>query len=455
MRRLAAGVVLGAILTVGVAACDRFRRSDAIVLEGVTLIDGSGGPPVTDAVIVIRGGRIESVARVNEIESPRGATVLNLVGKTVIPGLIDAHAHVTEWAAPRFLAWGVTTVRDLSDDSTTAYTLKRRFNDGTALGPRVFTSGGVIDGRPAASAAAEVVATPDEGRRAVDRRAVSAADWLHVSTGVTPDVLAAILDEATSFRLPTAAHLGRTDALTAARAGVASVEHLSGVPQAAVPDAAALVRAWDDPAVGRRAEARAWAQLDSARLAAVADALAETRVTIVPTLVATAARARAGDAAYIERRAMADVPASAADVRDAAAFRARLGWTPADATLFAAARPAQALFLREFRKAGGQMGAGSDAPSPLLVPGFSLHEELALLVEAGFAPLSTIATATRRNAQLLRADSLGWIAPGKVADLVILNSRPDSSILATRDIHLVMSRGRLIDPDSLRASWPR
>ncbi len=448
-------VLAGTSVTLGAAACDRFQRSDAIVLEGVTLIDGSGGPPVLDAVIVLRGGHIEAVARVNEIEIPRGATVLNLVGKTVIPGLIDAHAHVTEWTGPRFLAWGITTVRDLSDDSATAYTVKRRFNDGTALGPRVFTSGGVIDGQPPASAAAEVVAGPDQGRRAVDRRAVSAADWLKVYTGVTPDVLAAILDEAESFRLPTAAHLGRTDALTAARAGVASIEHLSGVVQAAVADPGAIVRAWDDPVAGRRAEARVWAQLDSARLAAVAGALAETRVSVVPTLVATAALARLADTAFIERRALADVPAAAAAVRDAAAFRARLGWTPADAALYAAVRPAQALFLREFRKAGGQMGAGSDAASPLLIPGFSLHEELALLVEAGFAPLSTIATATRRNAQLLRADSLGWIAPGKVADLVILNARPDSSILATRDIHLVISRGRVIDPDSLRASWPR
>jgi imidazolonepropionase-like amidohydrolase len=438
-----------------VTACDRFRKSSAIVLEGVTLIDGSGGPPVLDAVVVIDGGYIQSVARVNEIALPRGATVLNLVGKTVIPGLIDAHAHLTEWAGPRFLAWGVTTVRDLSDDSAVAYTLKRRFNDGSALGPRVFTSGGMIDGRPAFYPAADAVATPDEGRRAVDRRAVSTADWLKVHTGIAPEVLAAILDEAASFRLPTAAHLGRTDALAAARAGVASIEHLSGVVQSAIPDAGAILRAWNDPATAPRVEARAWAQLDSARLAKAAAALAETRVSVVPTLVASSVLARLGDAAFAERPAMADVPASAQEVRDVAAYRARLGWTPAEGQLFAAARPAQALFLREFRKAGGLMGAGSDAASPLLIPGFSLHEELALLVDAGFAPLSTIATATRRNAQLLRADSLGWIAPGKVADLVILNARPDSSILATRDIHLVMSRGRLLSPDSLRASWPK
>jgi imidazolonepropionase-like amidohydrolase len=444
-----------ACLVAATAACDRFHGSDVVVIQGVTLIDGSGGPPVADAVIVVRAGHIESVARVNEIDLPRGATVLDLTGKTVIPGLIDAHAHVSEWAGPRFLAWGVTTVRDLSDDSAVAYDLKRRFNDGTLPGPRVFTSGGMIDERPPAYPGAEAIGTPDEGRRAVDRRAVSSADWLKVYTGVTPDQLAAILDEAASFRLPTAAHLGVTDALTAARAGVASIEHLTGVAQAAAGDVGALPRAAGDAASRRRAEARIWAGLDSARIAAVAAALAETRASIVPTLIATEALVRVADSAFIGRRAMGDVPAAAAEVRDAAAFRTRIGWAPADALLLAAARRTQALFLREFRRAGGLMGAGSDAAAPLLVPGFSLHEELALLVDMGFAPLSTIATATRRNAQLLRADSLGWIAPGKVADFVILDARPDSNILATRDIHLVMSRGRLLDPDSVRASWTK
>ena len=447
--------LLAVLVAFAAAACDRFGTSDAIVLQGATLIDGSGGPPVTDAVIVVRGGHIESVARVNEIALPRGATVLDLTGKTVIPGLIDVHAHIAEWTGPRYLAWGVTTVRDLSDDSAVAYDLKRRFNDGTLPGPRVFTSGGMIDGRPPRYPAAEAVGTPDEGRRAVDRRAVSTADWLKVHAGVTPDLLTAILDEASSFRLPTAAHLGATDALTAARAGVTSIEHLGGIAQAAVRDPETLQRAWDDAAAGRRSEARAWAELDSLQVAAVARALAETRTSIVPTLIATEALIRLADTAFIERRTMGDVPAAAAEVRDAAGFRARLGWTPADALLLSRARPAQALFLREFRRAGGLMGAGSDAAAPLLVPGFSLQEELALLVSVGFAPLSTLATATRRNAQLLRADSLGWIAPGKVADLVVLDARPDSNILATRDIHLVMSRGRLLDPDSLRASWPR
>ncbi len=446
------GIVLAGVLAL--AACGGGGES-VIVLEGATLMDGSGGAPIEDAVVIVRGGRIEAVARVNEIPVPRKATVLRLVGKTIIPGLIDAHAHVEPWTGPRFIAWGVTTVRDLSDDSAVAYRVRTAFNGDSALGPRIFTSGGMIDGVPPAYAGADTAATPDQGRRAVDRRAITGTDWLKLHTGITPDVMAAILDEAGTFSLPVAASLGRTDALTAARAGVASIEQFGGIAHNAVADPGALLRAYHDPQTAWRAEAAAWSRLDSVQIARAARALAETRVSLVPTLVASDALARLGDAAFAGRPAMADVPPEGGSVRDAAAFVRRVGWTPADAALVRAALAAQVRFLVEFRRNGGLMGAGSDAAAPLLVPGFSLHEELALLVGAGFAPASAIATATRRNAQLLRADSLGWVAPGKVADLVILNSRPDSSILATRDIHLVMIRGRLIAPDSLRATWRR
>jgi imidazolonepropionase-like amidohydrolase len=88
-----------------------------------------------------------------------------------------------------------------------------------------------------------------------------------------------------------------------------------------------------------------------------------------------------------------------------------------------------------------------------LIPGFSLHEEMTLLVQAGLTPLEAITSATRRGAQLLHADSLGVVAPGKVADLVVLNANPAQRIAATRSIVWVMTRGRRVWPDSLRSAW--
>src|SRR5256885_1772241 len=96
---------------------------------------------------------------------------------------------------------------------------------------------------------------------------------------------------------------------------------------------------------------------------------------------------------------------------------------------------------------------GSDAANRLLIPGYWWNEELALLVKAGLTPLEAITAATRRGAQLLRADSLGLITAGKVADLVVLNGNPTRNIGSTRNIAMVMTRRRMIRPHSLRATW--
>jgi imidazolonepropionase-like amidohydrolase len=106
-------------------------------------------------------------------------------------------------------------------------------------------------------------------------------------------------------------------------------------------------------------------------------------------------------------------------------------------------------------RAGGVVAAGTDAANQLLIPGFSEHEEMALLVDAGLTPLEAITAATRRGAQVLKADSLGIVAPGNVADLVVLNANPARDIAATHNIAWVMTRGRVVWPDSLRSAWKK
>src|SRR2546421_7456599 len=130
----------------------------------------------------------------------------------------------------RSLVWGVTTVRDLGASSTdSAIALKNDFDLGSVLGPRMLTSGAMIDGTPPTYPTATAVRTAAEARRAVDLRAVAGADHVKIYTKFTADLLRPLLDEATTLRLPVAAHLGKIDALTAARAGVASLEHMAGV----------------------------------------------------------------------------------------------------------------------------------------------------------------------------------------------------------------------------------
>ena len=447
-------LLTAAVLAVALSGCGESGKG-VIALEGATLIDGAGGTPKEDALILIRDGHIEAVARVNEIQIPKGAERINLVGKTIIPGLIDAHAHVERWAVPRYLAWGVTTVRDLHSDTDSAIKLKNELNLGSILGPRMFSAGAMIDGTPPTYPNATGVANAAEARRAADQRRLAGADYLKVYTKITPTLLQALADEARGLQLPIAAHLGKTDALTAARMGVVSLEHMAGVVQAASRRPATYYRAHDRFLSGWTTEEQAWASLDSASLARTARALAQTKVAIVPTLTLHEMLSRLDNPVLLTRPGMEDVPADAEGVRSVASLLRRTGWKPRDFQAFRRSRARQDLFVREFKRAGGMIAAGTDATNQLLIPGYSEHEEMALLVEAGLTPLEAISAATRRGAQLLKADSLGVVAPGNVADLVVLNANPAQHIAATHNIAWVMTRGRVVQPDSLRNAWKK
>src|SRR5437773_1823363 len=279
-------------------------------------------------------------------------------------------------------------------------------NLGSITGPRMFTAGAMIDGVPPTYANATGVGTADQARRAVDQHAVAGVDYLKVYTKITPALLRPLLDEADKLRLPVAAHLGKTDAVTAARAGVVSIEHMAGVVQAATGDPM-YASAHNDFLTGWTAEEKGWAGLDSSTVARTARALAQTKVVVVPTLVVHDMLSRLDNPILLTRPGMEDVPENAESVRSVASLLRRTGWRPADFDAFRRSRRRQDQFVREFRRAGGAIAAGSDAANQLLIPGYSLHEEMSFLVGAGLTPLEAITAATRRGAQLLRADSLG------------------------------------------------
>ncbi len=433
------------------AACSK-SKDRVIALAGATLIDGAGGEPKQDALIIIRNGHIESVARVNQIPVPKNAERIDLVGKTIIPGLIDAHAHVEPWAAERYVAWGVTTVRDVHGGTDSVVALKNAMNLGSVLGPRMFVAGSMIDGAPPTYPNATGVATGDQARRAVDQRAIAGVDYLKIYTKMTPALLRPLMDEAEQLRLRVAAHLGKTDALTAARAGVVSIEHMAGIVQAATGNPT-YTGAHTTFLPGWTTEEKGWAGLDSSTVARTARTLAQTRVAIVPTLVLHDMMARLDNPILLSRPGMEDVPNNAQSVRSVPSLLRRTGWRSSDFDAFRRSRRRQDQFVREYKRAGGAIAAGSDAANQLLIPGYSLHEEMSLLVAAGLNPVEAITAATRRGAQLLGADSLGLLTPGKVADLVVLNGNPASNISATRNIAMVILRGRVVRPDSLRATW--
>ena len=456
MRLIHLSAVAVAPLLLALCSLAGCRRAspDGIALVGATLIDGSGGPALPDAAIVVRRGRIESVGTRAGFQLPGRTLEVDVAGRWIIPGLIDAHAHVEPWALPRYLAWGVTTVRDLHGDLDTILRLRRQVNTGALPGPRIYSAGAMIDGLPTTYPDAIGANRPRDARKAVDRLVNAGVDLVKVYTRVDPTLLKAVLDEAKTFNLRVAGHLGLTDAVTAAREGIASIEHLSGVPEACMADASSLYAAhYRGFFPGWTAFERSWAGLDSVALDRVARELAGRHTVLVPTLVLHETFSRLDDPAVLQDTMLREVPELQQQRWNVPDMVRRAGWTAQDYPAFRAARPQQDRFLRLFAAAGGRIATGTDASNQLLIPGYSEHRELELLVAAGFSPSAALLAATRNGGLVLGVDSLGLIAPGKAADLVVLTKDPLADIRNTLAIDRVMSRGVLLSPDSIRKAW--
>lgn len=441
------------LAVLAVSGCNRVPP-DGLALTGATILDGVSERPQTGMVLVIRNDRIEAMGTPDEVSIPRRMRTLDLGGKFVIPGLIDAHVHVAPWTLDRFLASGVTSVRDMHGTLDSILALRERANLNAISSPRIFSAGAMIDGSPSIYTDAMAVGSANDARRAVDQLAVKGVDYVKVYTRITPELLRAIADEAGTFGLKIAAHLGYIDAVTAADLGVRSIEHLSGIPEAAVPSNAALMQAHRSGFfAGWTAFEKSWTTLDSAAMARVATHLVDSKVTLVPTLVLHETFSRLDDPALAQSEGMAAVPPEEVIAWNVPDMIARARWTAADFEAFRQARTNQDRFVRMFKAAGGRVVAGSDAANQMLVPGESLIRELELLVRLGFTPAEALMAATRDAALLLGADSLGAIVPGRKADLVILGADPLASISNLRQVEQVMVRGHLMPADSLRRRW--
>ncbi len=448
-----AATLATAVLTLCLLGACAEQGPPRTALMGATILDGRGGTPLRDGVVLVRGGAIEAVGARENVPLPRGTIEVDVSGSWIIPGLIDAHAHVASWSLKRYIVYGVTTVRDAHNDADSIFAMSEAADLGSGLSPRIYAAGAMIDGVPATYPNATEVTDTRSARQAVDRLSVAGAHLIKAYTRITPELLEAITDEARTFRMPVAAHLGLTDAVTAGKLGVASIEHLSGVPEAAGQPDPLFAAHHDGFFTGWTAFERSWETLDSVTLTQVANQLAETRTTIVPTLVLHEVFSRLDDPTTGDNPDLLAVPQNQRDAWNVPEMVGRAGWTAADFAAFRGGRPKQDLFVRAFLQAGGRVVTGTDAANQMLTPGASEHAELELLVHAGLTPSQALRAATSDAAALLGADSLGVLQPGKAADLVVLSRDPLADITNTRAITQVMVGGQLIRPDSVRRTW--
>lgn len=426
---------------------------EKLVLEGGTLIDGTGRPPLENSTVIIAGDRIEKVlAGVGHVHEP-GTRVIDIQGKFLLPGLIDGHVHYLGWAAPLYLAHGVTSVLDLGNYTTWILAQKLAVSSGLLPGPRIFTAGGQLDSPPGTFPHAVLVSTEEEARRVVRQHARAGVDFIKAYTMLGPELLEATIDEARSAGLVVRGHI-TVGAWEAARFGIASLEHMSGIAIATIDDPEKLQEIEE-----RRTEpdyvmatVRELAPLMKSELfEALIQHLIEHDTAISPTLVSWWMGVHPHTTEYEEQdRTLLQDPhlsfipelsrqsilgryARARDQRSDPKFQKGYANTQR--------------FIKAFFDAGGTVVAASDTTLGAM-PGMDFHRELELLVEAGLSPHQALQAATRVPAQIIgKGRELGTVEPGKWADLIVIGGDPLADIRNTRKIEMVIKGGKIVDTD--------
>lgn len=415
-----------------------------IVIEGGTLIDGTGRPPATGTTILIEGNRIREIGKQGEITTPANAHIIDARGKFIIPGLIDAHVHYRyPWIHRLYLANGVTTVRDMGSQVERILTLRQELAVGNILGPRMFVSGIAIN---PGSVKAMGVSTP---RELAQKLVEAGVDGIKV-TGYTPAELEEVVEVAHAHGLLVYGHTGpKVDgrapgALLAIEAGLDGIEHGYGVLEDSMGEAVQVPSDFD-PAIRdhlfRYWYGRMHRNFDSDKAEALIQSMVQRNVYFAPTLVNIARHERTPED-LAANPALRYIPEGEPNTL------ARFGEEERREWMNTLVRMKE--FTRRFDRSGGLLIAGTDSPNGATLPGWSLHQELELFVQAGISPMKAIQTATLNNARILHQDKeLGTVEIGKYADLVILNANPLEDIRHTRNIHRVIKNGRVLDPEVL------
>jgi imidazolonepropionase-like amidohydrolase len=392
---------------------------------GATIIDGTGGTPLADGVMLVRGGRIERVGAAGEVEIPTGAERVDLGGRFVIPGLIDTHVHAggtlglegghysTENVLRQlglYARYGITTVNSLGDDQVEAIGIRDSQNAADLDRARIFVGGTVVTGE-----------TAEEALAVVEENAAMGADWvkfrvddnLGTVSKMSPSVYQPVIERAHELGLPAAAHvyyLDDTELLL--ESGIDFIAH-------SIRDAEI-----DEGTI----------DLFAGRDACYSPTLTRELSTYVyeetPDFFADPFfRAEVDD----EIIAQLSDPERQQSVRENRA-----------AQLYKEALPTAAANLNALTDAGVRIAFGTDSGPPARFQGYFEHIELAMMADAGMTPAQILKSATIDAAACLGQEDIGTLEAGKWADFVVLGANPLENILNTRTIEAVYIAGNLV-----------
>lgn len=459
-------------------------QAQTLVIEGGTLIDGTGRMPLKDAVVVVEGNRFKAIGTKEKISYPKDAKVIKADGKTILPGLIDTQAQGNwHYQPPLWLYFGVTTV--YYNTSPYMRAEKEAQEKGQLKGPRIYLTAGRIEGppelqRPDKKGNAKLwpegwsVRTPEEARAAARKLIAEGGNAIIVQEGITPELLRALSDEAHKNGLVVGGHSEFTSMV--AENGQDYTNHMAGVIRSTITKPESVKKV-------NEIKEKHWPVyyptplgvyeylMEPETFDPLIQKLVRQHHFIAPTIAHTwwgwgtqIPHAKEWEAETIEfakkTPGLEFVPQNVRELwlrADKTTERVTGRWPVGDQ--FDATHPQDMegyrkgdLFLQKFVKAGGKLMGGGDNSNEGS-PGLVTHQELQQLVYSGLTPMQAILSVTKWAAESWHKDKdIGTIEPGKLADLITLNGDPLANIANTRNVDLMILDGKVVDR-TLDPNW--
>jgi imidazolonepropionase-like amidohydrolase len=431
-----------------------FMRSQTLAIQHVTVIDATGKPAQQDMTVVVERDRIAAVTPSKRAKIPKNAQLLDGSSKFLIPGLWDMHVHgtATPWSYGLYLANGVVGVREMwGPEDANAWRTQHTAYKKPA--PSIYLASPIIDGPQPVMPRFISVSSEAQGREVVDRYKDHGSDFIKVYSKLPRNVYFAIADEARKRGIPFEGHVPYSvTAAEASDAGQRTMEHLMGLAPACSKREEALMAENPGDLLGRLLrDVRAYETYDDAKAQSLFARFVKNGTWQCPTLTVVRMGGHLNDPQLLNDDRLKYMPKEI-----------RTSWDPKNYFLKDAKEADSLAIQGEFQedlklvgrmhRAGVSILAGTDTLNPYCFPGYSLHDELALLVEAGLSPMAVLQASTSNAARFMgQLDRRGTIETGKVADLVLLDHDPLADIHNTRSIQAVVLGGKLIPRAALDA----
>jgi imidazolonepropionase-like amidohydrolase len=441
------------------------NKSSNLVLTHVTIIDVASGASQPDMTVLITGNRISKMEASGKSVAPQGAKAIEATGKFLIPGLWDMHVHPHgPQDASLFIANGITGIR-IMWGTPEDFRSRTEREAGKLLAPHMQIASPIIDGPRPYWPGSISVNSEAEARDVVDKSKAAGADFIKIYSFLPREEFLAIADEAKKQNIPFAGHVPMSvSAQEASNAGMKSIEHLTGVMQACSTMSAELNKAaeadleehnrtgshlFEGPRVHAMHE-QMFATCSPEKATELFEVFKRNGTWQVPTLTLWRMFSSINDAAFVNNPDLRFVSVRERQSWDQAAVSTNSVQVNVAVSKSEFQKDLQ--LVAAMQKAGAGILAGTDTGNPYCIPGFALHDELQLLVQAGLTPLQALQAATTNPARFLNNEAdFGAIKPGKLANLVLLDANPLDNIADTKKIRAVILDGQFLDRTALDA----